>query len=207
MIKHSIITRLRYDDDQKLTDRLEVCKEFCIPSMLEQECQDFEIHIIANERHWTQILFAFAQFQDERINFCASVDACRYALTTGNYQIQTRHDSDDVMVPAYTWKIRDIYEQKIRKWKKFLINFQPIKLVAETGEQFYHHRKYSTDCISMFPTFCQRDVKETILSGERSRLSQRLTKNVVNVPEGYVKSLIHKGNMTSHLRKSDRGYP
>jgi hypothetical protein len=200
-MKHIIVTRCKFGDDEKFQNYFEVMKKTYIPSINSQTDKNFTIGLIVNPKHYDLIRELITK-DVEIIPFKdAKVDYMEYVIKNG-FTLQTRHDCDDSMNSNYIEHIHNLYEQNKSKYDDFILNFHPTKFVINTGKEYTHGRDYSRVC-SMFSTLIQKNVKNGIMNCMHDYLN-KYTKNIIYIPRGYVKLTIHGNNVLSKLSNNDK---
>lgn len=191
-MKHIIISRLRFNDNDKdLMDKyLKISKEFFIPSIKNQNNKNFDLGIIINKNHYEYLK---KELDYDFIPFYNGNDFKEYVIKE-KYNIQTRHDIDDWMSDNYVDTIHNIYNENINKYDSFLIQFQPLKYMYNSNEEF-KMSKYHDKRNSMFLTLCQKDIKNNIFEKIHGHMYE-ITPNIITMDEGYVKWIIHNDNIS-----------
>lgn len=140
-MKHAVITRLHYKNDQDLYNRLDYYKKEVFPRLLKQNNQNFDIWLWVEPKHEKIVKFhprinTFTVDCEVRKNkYGHFIDHSPWSKVNGlpQYDIQTGLDSDDLVVPDFIEKT-----QKLCKGKKsILISYQPIKLDIKTGKKYH----------------------------------------------------------------------
>lgn len=200
-MKHFIVTRCKFNDDQKFNDYFGMVKKYYIPSINSQTNKNFTIALICHDRHYQK----FRDEIDNKIEILIFNDQKQdYRDYVMKFQdtIQTRHDCDDYMKPNYVDKIQSLYENNKTKYQDFILNFHPTKFVDKTQKEYTHSRDYSKVC-SMFSTLIQRETKHGVFDVMHDHLI-RLSRNIIYIKEPYVKLVIHGNNALSKLTKDDK---
>jgi hypothetical protein len=221
-MKHIIVTRCKFGNDESFQKYFQVMKKTYIPSINSQTNKNFSIALIVNPKHYDLIrneinkdieIVKFTSQNEEYkdLEIRQKIDLIPFSDTKKDYRdyviknnitIQTRHDCDDIMLPNYVNKIQKLYSENKNKHDDFILNFHPTKLIVESGKEYTHSRDYSRVC-SMFSTLVQKKVKHGIMDVMHDHLV-RITKNVIYIPETFVKLGIHGNNTTSKLRETDK---
>lgn len=189
-MKHVVISNMRFEDKELFKKYLVVTKDILIPSLQSQKNKNFlwcvlickeDIEFIRKELN-----FDFLPFNDSKEYF-------EY-VKFNNINIQTRHDIDDYMADTYIEKIQELYNENINEYDSFLIQAQPLKVNYHTKEEV-HIEAYTSTRNSMFLSLCQNSVKHHILEKQHGQFFE-ICPNVITIPEGYVKWIIHGNNIS-----------
>jgi hypothetical protein len=138
----AIITRFHYPQDSKQFDwRFGFYRDYVLPTVLDQEDQDFDIAIWCEPWHEDQ----FRALSDKIRTFHATytpgdnapnyrrlfADFTEWENVSGlpKYKIQVGLDSDDIIGPEYVKTIHDLCVGH----ESALVSFQPVLLEASTG--------------------------------------------------------------------------
>lgn len=200
-MKHFIVTRCKFNNEDKFNPYFDVMKKYYIPSINNQTNKNFSIALIANKKHFDQI----RKLIDSKIDIILFDDQnkdYKEFITKISNTIQTRHDCDDSMVPGYIDKIQKLYLENKNNFDDFILNFHPIKLVDQTQKEYTHSRDYSRVC-SMFSSLIQNNTKHGVFDVMHDQLI-RLTRNIIYIKDPYVKLVIHGNNTISKLTQNDK---
>ena len=201
-MKHLIVTRCNFKDDERFNKYFSAMKKYYIPSINSQTDKNFKIALIVNPLHY-QIMRDSIDKNIEILMFGDVNNEYREYVIKNNITIQTRHDCDDYMSPNYIKKIHDLYENNILKYDTFILNFHPYKHDSTTGKDYYHSRDYSKVC-SMFSTLIQKNASVGVFDQVHDLLS-RITRNIIYIPAiGDVKLVIHDNNTLSKLTEGEK---
>jgi hypothetical protein len=195
-MKHIVVTRCKFDSDEKFERYSPQIIKYYIPSINSQKNKNFEIGLISNEKHFNQIRGLI----DKKINMVRFDDVkkdYKDYVVNNNITTQTRHDCDDFMNDNYISHIQNLYEQNKNNYDKFILNFHPNKLDVKTNKEYKHTRDYTRVC-SMFSTLIQKNVEHGIMDVMHDHLS-RITKNIIYINQPFVKLIIHENNLQSKL--------
>ena len=187
-ISHIIVSRMRFNDKLLLEKYLKITKEITVPSIKSQTNKNFIWGLIINSK---DIKFVRDYLNIDFITFNSLNEFINY-VKNNNINIQTRHDIDDYMSDDYVEKIQEIYKENIKKYNMFLIQAQPVKVDYNTKKET-KMSKYTNIRNSMFLSLCQKNVVNYILERNHGQMHQ-ITNNVITLPEGYVKWIIHGNN-------------
>jgi len=200
-MKHVVVTRCKFKDDDSFNKYLPSIKKYYIPSINSQTDKNFKIALIINPSHY-QIMRDCVDKQIEILPFNDTKKDYRDYVMNNNITIQTRHDCDDYMSPNYIKKIHELYESNKSKYDDFILNFHPYKHDSKTGKDYYHSRDYSKVC-SMFSTLIQKKVNVGVFDQVHDLL-RRITSNVIYIPaSGDVKLVIHDSNSLSKIMNGE----
>jgi len=206
-MKHIIVTRCKFGNDEAFQNYFKVMKKTYIPSINSQTDKNFSIALIVNPKHFDLIRDEI----NKDIEISQKIDLIPFLDTKKDYRdyviknnitIQTRHDCDDIMNPNYIETIHRLYNENKNNYDDFILNFHPTKLIVDSGKEYTHSRDYSKVC-SMFSTLIQKNVKHGIMDCVHDHL-RGFTKNIIYIPKGYVKLGIHGNNTTSKLTPNDK---
>ena len=198
-MKHIIITRIKFDDNQLFEKYFDVMKNTYVPSINSQTNKNFEIGFIINENH---IPIVSKLFDNQKINFFTSYDLAKKYCYDNNFELQTRHDCDDWMKEDYVNKIQEVYKEKINSFDNFIIHSKVTKLDFHTNDLYSHGINYD-NFISMFLTLCQKKVNHFVYD-ENHRHMNKVTNNIFLLDGGYTRLVIHGNNIYSHISNADK---
>jgi hypothetical protein len=199
-MKHLVITRMNFEDDQLFDHYFQVMKKTFVPSVNSQKNKNFTLVFTVNPKHvellkphFTVDALYFSSF-DEIKNYCRE----------NNVEIQTRHDCDDWMRNDYIEKIQELYYKNISGQDKFIIHSKVQKLNFDTGEIHDHATSYANNnFISMFLTLCQKNY-ENFVYDKNHRFMGEITKNITLLDDGYTRLVIHGKNKLSKISDKDK---
>jgi len=187
-MKHSIITRINFTDLTLLDHYLEITKNVLVPALKSQTNNNFDLVVITNP----EIVDLLRSELDYPFTAVYGNGQCFSYLLDNEINIQTRHDCDDYMSPTYVQKIQETYLSNYKRYDKFIVQAQPTQLLYQTGEEI-ELKPYSNQRCSMFLSLCQEKVENHIF--ERTHLQMyEITGNVITMPVGYAKWVIHGKN-------------
>jgi hypothetical protein len=212
-LTHAIIVRLFFEpEDPRAAWRLAFFENMALPCLQRQTCPDFEIWIRCHPAHRTRLeamdrrIHTFRaqprrEFMESGLTALASLAGDGVDLP--QVDIQTRHDSDDLVSRHYVARIRKEVERKAAG-DSLVVSFQPFKLALPSHQRYRMSIRYGPRRTSMFLSLYQ-------LPGENYRyiyeFNHRLIwesfPRVVTVPEGYCDLVIHGGNVHTKLGVKD----
>jgi hypothetical protein len=192
-MKHIVVVRANFQDDQVFKKYLKVAKETFFPGINSQINKNFTLCFTVNEKHKEII----KNLVDNKINtiFFKDNTEIRRHLQKEFFEIQTRHDFDDWM--------RENYIQKIQlEWNKtktlqadvntMLIQSQPNLYLFNTKT------RYSNSFVSMHLSLCQIVNKHFIFEQMHHKMNL-ITKKIKLLPNGYTRLVIHNNNKLSNI--------
>jgi hypothetical protein len=197
-ISHCIVSRANFSDRNLLIKYLEVCKIVLLPSLKAQTCKNFKWLIVTNEK---DVSFLQKEIDFPFFPIIGNSNFIEYA-NSNLINIQTRHDIDDFMSNDYVEVIQKTYLSKIKLHSSFLIQAQPTKLLYPEWNESKMKPYHSKRC-SMFLSLCQLDVKNHIFERKHGQMYE-ITQNVITLPEGYVKWVIHGNNKSLLSKKANK---
>lgn len=187
-MKHSIVTRINFTDLSLMGEYLKITKEVLIPALKSQTVKAFEWIVLTN----VEILDILKSELDYPFTAVYGNGQCFSYLLDNEINIQTRHDCDDYMSPTYVQKIQETYLSNYKRYDKFIVQAQPTQLLYQTGEEI-ELKPYSNQRCSMFLSLCQEKVENHIFERKHIQMYE-ITGNVITMPVGYAKWVIHGKN-------------
>jgi hypothetical protein len=181
---------MKFTDKDLFNKYLKISKEILVTSLKSQSNKNFEIALLIFKDDED---FVKEYLGIDFIGFQNPADFYEYAIN-GKFNIQTRHDMDDYMSPDYVEKIQEEYDKNIKIYDKFLIQSQPIMMMYQTKEET-QMGKYHDKRNSMFLSLCQKYVTNHIFERKHGSMWE-ITENVISLPEGYTKWVIHGENIS-----------
>jgi hypothetical protein len=200
-MKHFIITRCKFKDEETFEKYFEMMKKYFFPSLNNQTNKNFTLVLICYPNHLNKMKKEI----DKKINVISFLDQkkdYREFITKLDETIQTRHDCDDYMSPNYVEEIQKLHKENKNKFDSFILNFHPTKFVDSTQKEYTHSRDYSKVC-SMFSSLIQKNTKHGIFDVMHDHLV-RISKNVIYINKPFVKLVIHGNNTLSKLNPKDQ---
>lgn len=200
-MKHILVTRASFADNNLFNEYLPVIKNLYIPCIKSQTVNNFDICLVVNEQHEKIIKQEFNDAGLNLIVLVGNISVYNKWILSQNYDIQTRHDCDDWMAPNYMEYIQYQYSENKKKFSEFLIQAQPVKMDYHTGYE-YRMNPYPATRTSMFLSLCQSEVKKSIMQEQHGHYP-KLVPNVVDMGFGLVKWVAHGNNISARIDKSD----
>jgi hypothetical protein len=195
MLKHIILSRMFFNNKKLLNSYLKITKEILIPSLKKQTNQNFIWGVVINPEHIDYV----RDFVDyDFISFSNHSEYFKYVVDK-KITIQTRHDMDDYMSNDYVEKIQETYNKNRNAFDIFLIHSQPVRFDYNTKKNI-SMKEYNDKRVSMFLSLCQKNVSVSVFKEKHGQM-YKVTNNIIKLPEGYTKWVIH-GNNKSVLNKS-----
>jgi len=187
-MKHIIVSRMNFTDRDLLNKYLSITQAVLIPALKSQIQKNFTWVLITNIQD--------ESYLREKLDF--PFDAVYGNSGFIEYvklhkpNIQTRHDCDDWMSSAYVDTIQSKYSQNIKKFECFIIHAQPTMFDFWKKTNTHLSKYHNTRC-SMFLSLCQNTVIHHVNERKHGQMYE-LTKNIILLPEGYCKWVIHGNN-------------
>ena len=198
-MRHVVITRINFDDDDLFHQYFTVMKQTYIPSIKSQTNKNFEINFIINKKHIPHL----QEFFSDNVRYFNSFQEVKDYCYTNNIEIQTRHDCDDWMRDDYINKIQELCLEQGKIHDKLIIHSKVEKLNINTGEIYRHGLDYSRGTYtSMFLTLFQKKV-DNFVYDKNHRFMNEITKNIYLLEGGYTRLVIHGNNLLSKINESD----
>lgn len=179
-----------FSDKDLLKKYLILTKEILVPNLKAQTNKNFKWGLLIGDE---DIDFVKEELQIDFLAFNCVEKFIEYVISN-NINIQTRHDIDDYMSSIYVERIQIEYLNRIDKLGMFLIQFQPMRVNYHTKKE-HLMSKYNDTANSMFLSLCQKETTRHIFERQHGQMFE-ITNNVVTIPEGYVKWIIHGDNIT-----------
>ena len=196
-MKHIVITRFNYTDEDKFNSRLKMMVDTLIPSLKRQTNQNFTWCVITKNINHREII---QSHYNKPILFLNSIPEAKTYSHNNGYNLQTRQDSDDIVCNDY---IKIIQDQVTKSNKDILlIQFQPTKLHFKSKKE-YHTFRYSNKFMSMFLSLYQKNIIHDVHDQTHPNM-YKITPNIVTIPEGCVNLVIHDDNLTTKMEPYDR---
>lgn len=199
-MRHVLLTRFSYSDEDLFKKRLKVFSSTLLTSVKNQKQKNFTWCILAKEHHRKSI----QDLSSKEILFLNNKSEFIDYVNKNNFDIQTRHDSDDIMRLDYIELIQKDYFKNKDFGKPFLIHFQPIKMdyfTKKTYEMRNYERGKST---SAFISLCPMGSNKTILDHWHTRWVGNVDLIVRNKTKNCVIATVHDNNTSTKIRKEDK---
>jgi len=198
-MKHIVVVRANFQDDQLFEKYLKVAKETFFPGINSQINKNFTLCFTVNEKHKEII----KNLVDNKINtiFFKNMTEIQTFLQKEFFEIQTRHDFDDWMKENYIqkiqfyWKRAQLLDPNIRK---ILIQSQPDLYDYNNNTIKKMRTRYSTSPTSMHLSLCQLDNVHFIFEDSHNKMGKRIT-NVKMLLPGSTRLVIHNNNKLSNI--------
>jgi len=119
--------------------------------------------------------------------------------------IQTRHDSDDLVSRHYVARIRkEVHRLEACATRPMVVSFQPFKLDLATLRRYRMATRYHARRCSMFLSLYQPDKMDYhYIYDYNHRLIWKAFPQVATVPEGYCDLVVHGGNCHTRIDPHD----
>jgi hypothetical protein len=199
-IKHCIVTRFSYSDEDLFNVRLSIMVDTLIPNLKSQTNQNFDWVVISKPQHDNIIQNVYPK----KVNFVRDSVDLKEFLISNKYTIQTRHDSDDIMGDDYVQKIQEDFLTNSQLDHPFLIHFQPIKFDYFTKKKYKMKIQYQErNSTSAFISLCPQNTNMTIWDKTHTTWVGYVKTIIRNKTEGCVWATCHSNNTTTAINKGD----
>jgi hypothetical protein len=223
-MEHAIIIRLSFEPgDPRAAWRLAFFEAMALPCLQRQTCRDFEIWIRCHPAHRSRLEALdprIRTFRDQPRREDAEIGLMALASLAGDgadlprVDIQTRHDSDDLVSRHYVARIHKEVEKA--EAEPLVVSFQPFKLDLATLRRHRMATRYHAQRCSMFLSLYQpppgvaknatthpRGEDYRYIYDYNHRLIWEAFPRVATVPEGYCDLVIHGGNCHTRIEAHD----
>lgn len=198
-MKHIVLTRMSFDDDDLFFKYFEVMRNIYIPSIKSQTNQNFEIGLIIKEKHITYI----KEYLNERINFFPNFSSVKEYCFSNNIELQTRHDCDDWMSNDYIEAIQNVYHTNKDNYDCMIIHSKVEKLDYYTSKLHKHIVNYKKNgYISMFLTLYQKNVVNFVYD-KNHRFMNEICDKIILLDNSYTRLVIHNNNKLSKISENE----
>jgi hypothetical protein len=188
-MKHAIITRFKFDEDnfELMQHYVDVCKVILIPQLNKQTNKNFDWLVYTNPNHDDWIKEHLTGYTYTIIHDLNS--------DMSEYNMQTRHDIDDWMHDSYVQSLQESVE--IYKYDKCLIHVNLI-LADYYTKQTMLYPVWHSKKTSQFLTMYQKDIdtKLHVYMDEHTKMWQYVP-NVIELPIGLCMQVKHGKNKSS----------
>lgn len=197
-MKHIVVTRMLYTDNDRFFKRLELYKKYTLKSLKEQSVHNFDIAVLCNRKHKEAIReLGVIPFFVGKDNFGQRDKTwhCKVSWSEieglGKYDIQSNIDSDDWVCHKYIEKIQELSVGD----KSIHIHFQPLLFNLKTQEIKAMRNRYDSNNGSAFYSLYQPDKTNYIYIGQDGhRRMQNYADKTIIICESYAYVGIHDDN-------------
>jgi hypothetical protein len=199
--KIAVFTRMEYGKNID-RERLDIHRNLFLKSLQKQIYKNFDVYIITGGLKYESAPDNIKLIEAQNPGGLNIFYRHFKDIPKNVYNIQIRVDDDDYLSPMFILKCLDIYSNTNKNI--FIITFRPYKYDYKNNK-IYKIRadKYSRNP-SMFSALCQKtDIKHFIYDYSHSKL-RKITKKTIFVEEGYCMLTIHKDNISSEMKGTDR---
>lgn len=200
-MRHVVITRMLYREDEPFFQRLELYKAYTLKSLREQTNQNFDIAVLCSKQHAhifrKMDIIPFFTRSDYFGEFSQETKTWHVKVPWGEieglreYEIQTNLDSDDFVSSDYIEAVQELSHGD----KSIHIHFQPTLVDIKTGEHKKMRNRYDDKTGSAFYSLYQPNPQEYIYIGiDGHRKMQQYADKTVFIGEGYAFVGIHDHN-------------
>ena len=155
-----------------------------MPSLLAQS-GDFDVQVQVNNPHHAKIVAAQTPFRP----------VLQYEFD--GYDIQTRYDSDDIVLPGYIEKIQSFYDGTPR-----VVTFQIQKYHWDSGDVYEYNRPYHEKKCSMFSSLLSPQDGVNIFSRKHGNLWELATVSVVDEKMCFL--VVHGSNAATKILSDEK---
>jgi len=200
-MKHIVLTRFIYDDTDHAQNRLSIMNETLIHSLKNQINKNFVWALMCRPYHRDQIKNIYG---GDIMFFKDSVDFKDH-MKKDKFQIQTRHDSDDLMCNEYIDLIQNDYQNNKFRKDPFIIHFQPTLNKYGTKNFYKFHLDYEkSNSTSAFISLCPQESDKTIWDHTHTSWVGKVQTIIRNKTANCVSATIHDLNTTTKLSHKDK---
>lgn len=206
-MRHGVLIRFNYPEGDEFDNRLRMFQNIVVPAFQNQTDKEFELVILCNPVH-TLLFQAMglvavpaANGHTGYVTFQPVNGQLSGGYNFKNYEIQTRHDCDDLPGPGYIQRIKAECTGEAVK----LLSFVPFKYDMRTGK-FYGSAQRFEQQASMFLTLYKPGGKPETLNvyAHKHGLMGEYVRPVVRIAEGYCALVVHGGNKLTKMFPADR---
>jgi len=214
-VDHALIIRLKYPDCPEFEWRFNYFASMCLPRLLKQTDQDFDLFVLCNPIHDKRIKALSDKIQVLHADARAVTMVSDYNRKSGesnsvepfdfkmDYKIQTRIDSDDLVHPDFIKVIHDeLKDENILT----LIAFKPIRFNIHNLRLYYIYPKDGAYSKSQFLSIYNPDKSTFIYErGHRGWASRirNMGGQVKIIPFGYAFLSLHNLNASCRPQPGD----
>ena len=202
-IKHAIITRIKFEEQDMLEHFLEIAKKTFIPSLVSQTRKNFSLFVIGLPQNKDYICNVLANEGIDVAHYCRLGEMKTYILEK-KFDIQTRLDCDDWIHSTAIEKIQKLYSDNIHKHEEFLICSRPMRI---SYENFIDNKNAPNIKMNAFPSnflsVCknQNDKYWVYSTAHAEYIS--IIPNLFYLGDDMSKWIIHGKNLSLLKRKND----
>jgi hypothetical protein len=186
-MNHGVFIRLNYKEDYPhLNWRMSFFESMVLPRFLKQTAQNFDLWVYCNPLHADRL-----KAMNKKVK-TYTTNRCDHSLP--KYNIQTRHDSDDLVSLDYIAAIGGICSHH-KKTTPLVISFQPYKLDIWTMAKYPYARYNAKNCSAFQSLYFPDTSKEYgyIYNHNHRRIWEKYP-DVVTVPVGFCDITVHDCN-------------
>jgi len=204
-LTHIVITRMWYEKEEDLLDRIKMFKLTMLPALLNQVDKNFDIGVLCQEKHrkiieaiHPKLIPFFTTKTSGYINKCWHIFSDWKDISgLKKYDIQTNVESDDYVIPEFTQKIQEVMANKSHTTH---IHFQPLLRNYKTGEIKKMRIRYGKETQSSPYSLYQPNKDNYIYIGQDSHtVFGKYADESILIPEGYSWLNIHDKNDSSTM--------
>jgi hypothetical protein len=195
-MKHIIFTRFVYDEGNESDTRLEIMKNTLIECLHRQTNQNFIWSVMCKPHHREII----EKIYNKSVLFFDNSNEFKKFVNENKYEIQTRHDSDDIMCVDYVKEIQEDYLSNKFRNDAFLIEYQPMFFDIQNDRFYEFNIDYTeSNSTSAFITLCPQNTTKTIWDHQHNQWVGNVSFIVRNKNRRCVAATVHGHNSTTNF--------
>lgn len=202
-MNHILLIRSTFRNKTLFESYLEVAKEVLFPQLNAQTNKNFTVCFLTNCNEHSEIISSFINDDVKKVFILDPLWKTEFKnyVKENFFDIQTRHDFDDWMSLDYVEKIQNTWQEfknNNLNNTKLLIHSQPMLFDFNKKLDKEMNGKYDNKFISMHLSLCQNENNYYVFQDIHSKM-YKLTENIILLPKGYTKLVIHNNNMLSDI--------
>jgi hypothetical protein len=182
-MRHCVYIRLKYVSFPSFLKRVDFFCKTALPSLIAQE-GEFDVQILVKDEAHQKIINHVCSFQP----------VLQYSFA--GYDIQTRHDADDIIFPGYIEAIQSAYDGNPK-----IVTFQLKKYLWEESKTFVYGSRYTKNKCSMFSSLLCPPPGLNIFSYRHLDLARIAP--VAVLEKDLCRLVIHNDNLVSGIKSTD----
>lgn len=210
-MRHAVVIRLKYRDGEEFEWRLAFFRAVCLRSLLNQRDQSFDIVVLCNPEHEERLRSLSEKIVTINMDVPISGDAdyrrkgernsvmpFHYDL---NYDIQTRLDSDDIVMDGFTEKVLKVMDAARGPR---LACFKARRLHLDTLHIYRVHMDHRrSPFLSVYNPRRDTFIYEVGHGGWKDRILE-IGGDIEVVNAGHCYQVAHGRNASTHIKRRDK---